>query len=86
MKPLRYRARRRLALLVLLVGLPTYVMVTATVVGWLGRPDFLVELLIYVGLGVAWVLPLRWIFLGIGRPDPAEAGRDGTDGASNGGV
>ncbi|PIP96181.1 MAG: hypothetical protein COW75_11155 [Rhodobacterales bacterium CG18_big_fil_WC_8_21_14_2_50_71_9] len=33
----------------------------------------LVELAIYVGLGVVWALPFRAVFLGVGRPDPDAA-------------
>ena len=75
---LSYKARRRLSLLVLLVGLPGYVVVAVTVVNWLevnwlGRPSVLVELAIYVGLGLLWILPLRPVFMGVGQPDPDAA-------------
>lgn len=72
---LSYRTRRRLALLALLVGLPLYIVAAVTLVGWFERPGIAVELLVYVGLGVLWALPLRFVFLGVGRPDP-EAPRD----------
>jgi hypothetical protein len=39
-------------------------------VALIDRPSVLVELAIYVGLGVLWIVPLRPIFLGIGQPDP----------------
>ncbi|MDP2086713.1 MAG: DUF2842 domain-containing protein [Gemmobacter sp.] len=65
-----HRTRKRLALLILLVGLPAYVVVAATVVGWLDRPSIWVELLVYAGLGIAWVLPLRRVFLGVAQADP----------------
>ncbi|MDO9640356.1 MAG: DUF2842 domain-containing protein [Pseudotabrizicola sp.] len=67
---LSYKARRRLSLLVLLVGLPAYVVVAVTLVNWMDRPSILVELGIYVGLGLLWILPLRPVFLGVGQPDP----------------
>ncbi len=69
---LSYRTRKRLALLILLVGLPLYVVVAVTVVNWLDRPPIWAELLVYVGLGFLWALPFRSIFRGIGQPDPAE--------------
>jgi Protein of unknown function (DUF2842) len=65
-----YRTRKRLAILILLVGLPAYIVVAATLVGWLERPSDLVELAIYVGLGIVWALPLRSVFRGIAQPDP----------------
>ena len=70
---LSWKARRRWSLVILLVGLPIYVVVAVTVVGWLDRPPFLVELSIYVALGIVWALPFRAVFRGIGRDDPDEA-------------
>jgi hypothetical protein len=67
---LSYRTRRRLALLVLVVGLPAYVVAAVTLVNLFDRPPLLVELLIFVVLGIVWALPLRSLFRGIGRPDP----------------
>jgi hypothetical protein len=67
---LSYKARRRWALVILLVGLPLYVVAAVTLVGLIERPSFLVELLVYVGLGFLWALPFRFIFRGIGQEDP----------------
>lgn len=67
---LSYKARRRWALVILLVGLPLYVVAAVTLVGLIERPSFLVELVIYVGLGFLWALPFRFIFRGIGQADP----------------
>ena len=71
-----YRTRKILAIVVLVVGLPIYIVVATTIVGLFERPAFLLELAIYVVLGVAWALPLRSLFRGLGRPDPT-AGKDG---------
>lgn len=71
---LGYKTRRRLSLLILLVGLPLYIVAAVNLVDWLntwrGRPSVPVEFLVYVGLGVLWVLPLRAVFRGIGQADP----------------
>lgn len=67
---LSYKARRRWSLVILLVGLPAYIMAAVTVVGWLERPSMPVELLVYVGLGVLWALPFKYVFRGIGQADP----------------
>lgn len=77
---LSYRTRKRLALAILILGLPTYIVVAVTLVNMMERPSLLVELAIYVGLGVLWAVPLKPIFLGIAQADPAaksddEAGR-----------
>ena len=67
---LSYRTRRRLSLLILLIALPAYIVVAITLVGLFERPPFLVELAIYIGLGVIWALPLKAVFRGVGQPDP----------------
>jgi hypothetical protein len=68
---LSWRARRRWALAVLLVGLPLYVIAAVTLVGRFGRPGVVTELAIYVTLGVLWALPLRFLFRGVAR-DPED--------------
>lgn len=67
---LSYKARRRLSVVILLVGLPVYIVVALNVVALFDRPPFLLELAIYVVLGVVWVLPLKAVFKGIGQADP----------------
>jgi uncharacterized membrane protein YbhN (UPF0104 family) len=67
---LAYKTRRRLALLILLVGLPIYIVAAVSLVNWLDRPSIWVEFLVYVGLGVVWIVPLKPVFKGIGQPDP----------------
>jgi len=52
------------------VALPLYIVVTVNVVELFDRPSFWVELLIYVVLGIVWTLPLKKVFLGVGKPDP----------------
>lgn len=66
---LSYKARRRWALIILLVGLPIYIVLAVSLVGLFDRQSVLLELLIYVGLGVVWAIPLRFIFKGIGQQD-----------------
>ncbi|MBS9718402.1 DUF2842 domain-containing protein [Pseudohalocynthiibacter aestuariivivens] len=69
---LSYKARRRLALLILIVGLPAYIVAAISVVNLFERPPFVLELAIYVGLGVLWALPFKFVFRGVGKPDPDE--------------
>ncbi len=52
---LSYKARRRLSLLILLVGMPLYIVAAVTVVNLFDRPPLLVELVVYVGLGFLWI-------------------------------
>ncbi|MEM1372198.1 MAG: DUF2842 domain-containing protein [Pseudomonadota bacterium] len=68
--PLSYKARRRWSLIILLVALPAYIVATITIVNMLDRPPIAVEFLVYVVLGIIWVLPLKKVFLGVGQADP----------------
>ncbi|KKM76412.1 hypothetical protein LCGC14_1380440, partial [marine sediment metagenome] len=45
---LGYKARRRWALIILLVGLPLYIIAAVWVIGLFDRPSVLVEILVYV--------------------------------------
>ena len=72
MGKLSYKARKRLALLALVVGLPAYIIVAVTVTSTMDRPPIWLELLVYVGLGILWAVPLRPIFRGIGQADPDQ--------------
>lgn len=67
---LQYKTRKRLSLVILVLGLPAYVVAAVTVVNLFDRPPFWAELAVYVGLGILWALPLRWVFLGVGKADP----------------
>jgi hypothetical protein len=74
---LSWRARRRWALALLLVGLPFYVVAAVSLLALFERPSIWLEFLVYVGLGLLWALPFKAIFTGIGRDDPeAPAPRD----------
>jgi hypothetical protein len=72
---LSWRSRRRWALVVLLVGLPVYIGLALVLVGLFDRPPVLVELAVYVALGIVWALPLRAVFAGIGHGERAADGR-----------
>lgn len=73
---LGYKARKRLAMLVLLVGLPAYIVGVITVENWLirrwGPPPMLAELVIFAALAFLWALPFKGLFTGVGQPDPSE--------------
>lgn len=69
---LSYKARKRWSLAILLIGLPAYVVAAVTVVNMLERPPIWVEFLVYVALGFLWALPFRFIFRGVGQPDPDD--------------
>ncbi len=67
---LSYKARKRWAIFALVVALPLYIVVTVNVIALFDRPPFVMELLIYIVLGIVWALPLKRLFMGVGRPDP----------------
>jgi Protein of unknown function (DUF2842) len=73
---LSYRARRRWSLVILLVGLPMYIVAAVSLVNWLDRPPVWAEFLVYVGLGFLWMLPFRFVFRGVGQADPDAPRRD----------
>lgn len=75
---LSYRARRIWAPVVLLIGMPIYVVVAVNLIDMFERPTLGIEFLVYVGLGILWILPFRSIFRGIGQPDP-NAKAEGND-------
>jgi predicted membrane channel-forming protein YqfA (hemolysin III family) len=76
---LSYKARKRWSLVILLIGMPAYVVAAVTVVNLFDRPAIWLEFLIYVALGVVWILPFKFIFKGVGQPDP-EAPQDSDEG------
>ena len=67
---LSYKARRRLSLLILVVGIPLYIVAAVSLLALFDRPPIWIELAIYVALGVAWAFPLRAVFRGVGRANP----------------
>ena len=69
---LSYKARRRLSLLILLVGLPLYIVVAVNVIALFDRPSILVEVIVYVTLGVLWAFPFKYVFRGVGQADPDQ--------------
>ena len=74
---LTYKARKRWSLLILLVGMPIYVVVAVNLIDNIDRLPIWAEVPAYLLLGVAWILPFRSVFLGVGQPDPeAKPGPD----------
>ena len=65
------KTRKRWSLVILLIGLPLYIVVAVSLVNWMdrtwGRQPILIELAVYVALGILWALPFRKVFTGIGK-------------------
>ena len=68
---MKLQTRKRLSILVLVVVMPLYIVAAVTLMNWLdarfGRQPILVEVGIYILLGVLWALPFRRVFTGVGR-------------------
>lgn len=73
---MKYKARKRLALFVLVIGLPIYMVFAATIMSQMMNQEIrfplVIELFIYVLLGIGWAFPLKWVFKGIGQEDPDQ--------------
>jgi len=69
---LSYKARRRWSLIILLVGLPLYIIVAVTILNMIERLPIYAEVPVYVFLGVAWILPFKSVFRGIGQAPPDD--------------
>ncbi len=67
---LSYKARRRWSLVILLIGLPVYIVAAISVIALLPDLPGWATFLVYVVVGFAWMLPLKFVFLGIGQADP----------------
>ena len=67
-----YKTKRKLSLLILLVGLPLYSVLVVTVMAFLVNLPTFLELFIYVFWGIIWVFPLKVVFRGVGQSDPNE--------------
>ena len=69
---LSYKARRRWSLFLLLVGMPAWIILAVGTIALFDRPPIWLELMIYVALGVVWILPFKAIFKGIGQADTSD--------------
>ncbi|MFN3823017.1 MAG: DUF2842 domain-containing protein [Pseudorhodobacter sp.] len=74
---LSYKARRRWSLVILLIGLPLYIVAAVSLVNALDRPPIWAEFLVYLGLGFLWMLPFKFVFRGVGQPDPEAKEKTG---------
>lgn len=67
-----YKARRRWAMVILLIGMPIYIAVAWAILSRLSlwQLPVVVEFVVFVLVGVAWVFPLKPVFKGVGQADP----------------
>ena len=62
-----YRLKKFLAILVLLLWLPFYIVLVLNILALFERPSLVIELLVYVIAGVLWALPFKALFKGVGQ-------------------
>jgi hypothetical protein len=71
---LSHKAKRRWSLFIVIFGVPIYIVMAVTLIDLLrdmmGRPSILIELGVFVVLGVLWAFPLKAVFKGVGQADP----------------
>ncbi|MFZ8971676.1 MAG: DUF2842 domain-containing protein, partial [Paracoccaceae bacterium] len=57
---------------ILLIGLPVYIVASISILSLFERPSILLELFIYIALGILWALPFKYVFRGVGQNDPDQ--------------
>ncbi len=67
-----YNSRRILSLLILLFGLPMYVICVVSGMAFLHNLPMYLELILYIFFGIIWVFPVKFIFKGIGQKNPED--------------
>ena len=67
------KTRKRLSLLILLLGLPGYIVIAWMLMAWIddtwGRLPIWAELLVILALGIVWILPFKRVFSGTGKDE-----------------
>lgn len=61
------RTRKLVGSIAIFVWMIVFSLLAMAIIGKMGRPPFLLELLMYVILGFAWILPLKPVFIWMGK-------------------
>ncbi|MEC7763912.1 MAG: DUF2842 domain-containing protein [Pseudomonadota bacterium] len=69
---LSLKARKRWSLVVLVIGLPLWIIVAVNLADLINRDSILVELVVFVVLGIAWILPFKTLFKGVAAMPPED--------------
>ena len=64
---MKYKSRRKLSIVILIIGLPLYIITAVFIMSFFPRSNLFLEFFVYVFLGVVWALPFKFIFKGIGQ-------------------
>lgn len=63
------KARKFWSIFVLVVGLPIWIVVAVNLADLINRDSILVELVVFVVLGVVWIFPFKKLFTGVAAKD-----------------
>jgi predicted membrane channel-forming protein YqfA (hemolysin III family) len=74
---LSHKARKRWSIFVLVVGLPIWIIIAVNLADLVSRDNVLVELAVFVVLGVVWIFPFKNLFKGVAAAPPEDED-DGT--------
>ncbi|HBZ45626.1 MAG TPA: DUF2842 domain-containing protein [Maritimibacter sp.] len=64
------KARKRWSLVVLLIGLPIWIIIAVNLADLVSRDNVLVELIVFIVLGVVWIFPFKGLFTGVAAKQP----------------
>lgn len=69
---LSIKTKKLLSAVVILIWMPLYVFLAIPILSNLPRLPILIEVAIYILAGIIWVLPFRFVFLGVGKAAPED--------------
>ena len=69
---LSHKARKRWSIFVLVVGLPIWIIIAVNLADLVSRDNVLVELAVFVVLGVVWIFPFKNLFKGVAAAPPED--------------
>lgn len=65
-------ARKFWSIVVLVIGLPIWIVIAVNLADLVARDNMLVELLVFAVLGVIWIFPFKGLFTGSAAKDPDD--------------
>ena len=61
------RTRKLVGSIVLFAWMIVFALIAMALIGKMGRPPFLLELLMYITLGFVWIVPLKPLLIWMGK-------------------
>lgn len=66
------RTRKLVGSAAIAIWLVVFCLVAIAIIGRFDRPNVVIEMMLYAGLGFAWILPLKPVFVWMGRSRKSE--------------